>query len=103
MVGRKQVTSQHQGSHCIQGRLPAAVTQKRLMAEKGNGHLDLQRAFGQSVTQPGHFGAWHLHNFLQSFPQSAQQYFQFLHFYLKNKLFWETQEEKAILNRALIV
>lgn len=103
IVGRKQVTCRHRGSHCVQGRLPPAVTQKHLMAEQGNGHLDLQRPFRQSVTQPSHFGVWHLHIFLQFFPQSAQQSFQFSPFSLKNKLFGETQEEKAILNGALIV
>lgn len=65
----------------------AAVTRKQPMAEQGDRHLDLERAFGQSVIQPSHFRIQHLHIFLQFSPQSAQRSFRFSHFSLKNKLF----------------
>lgn len=98
MAVRKQVISHHWRPCYVQGWLLSAVTQKHPMAERGDGHLDLERAFGQSVIQPRH-----LHIFLQFSPQSAQQSFRFSHFSLKKKLFQETQQEKASLNRALIV
>lgn len=55
MAVRKQVISHHWRPCCVQGWLPSAVTQKHPMAERGDGHLDLERAFGQSVIQPSHF------------------------------------------------
>lgn len=77
MVVRKQVTSHHWRSHYVQKWLPSAVTQKHPMAKQGDGHLDLERAFGQSVIQPSNFRVWHLHifcNCLHSLPSSLSNF-----------------------------